>query len=541
MFAQITLPLVAANRRTYSSFVIPPRTLNSQNSTLNLQPVSLTRTALLGTARTELPPPANAAEERVAGVSDEAAVLLRAAASDVWAEAGRVPEDAPDPPPVCPADPRPAPPPVVVRAAEKIFADHRGLIAELSERLSATGHRLPHELLVAALDLTPAADRDAVRPVLGERGRWLAAFGEAAHWAAGPAVDADDPESLALAWEEGDLPARRVALAAYRAADAADGRAKLEAVWNGERAAGRAVLVKQLAVGLSAEDEPFLTECLKDRSRFVRDAAADLLCTLPDSRFAGRMREHADGAVSIAGKLRKTLSVTVPDDIATVVAGDGLTLSDTPPKPLGRRAFRFVQVMEYVPPSHWEHRFSLPPGDLLAAASRGEDADALRAGWLRAAKRFADAGWLAALARHAVAGQKTLREDALAPLLELLPDLVPADAAAVAAELLGQRKFPRESIPTLAAAVPGPWPPAFADDLLAAARRAVHGGRRTAWAWTETLPTLAAKLPPSRLAAATEGWAIPEKDAWETQRWRSAVEKLTEIVRLRRVLYEEFN
>ena len=44
------------------------------------------------------------------------------------------------------------------------------------------------------------------------------------------------------------------------------------------------------------DDEPFLESALDDRSREVRQQAADLLTRLPDSRLALRMAERAGPA-----------------------------------------------------------------------------------------------------------------------------------------------------------------------------------------------------------------------------------------------------
>lgn len=131
--------------------------------------------------------------------------LLSAGAISVWRRAGYRPESAPAP--EC-APPERMPPPnaAVERLLRAILApmqgrsalrealpyadygvaglsvEHHELLPEACELLCAAGYRLPHALLPEVLPARTDRLRAMLRPVLGERGRWLAAMNPDWKW-----------------------------------------------------------------------------------------------------------------------------------------------------------------------------------------------------------------------------------------------------------------------------------------------------------------------------------------------------------------------
>ena len=262
--------------------------------------------AMIGTERQPLAWPAPATAEAAAATPDpighllaeatasapEPAIgLLRcAAAIAVCAQAGAR---------GTPARPLPDPAGAEARPALQDAAALAGLDAtlrdgpprlqqDLLQQLGDAGLRLPPALLPAALDLgrRQAALRPALTPVLGERGRWLAAHNE--HWRY--ALGAAETGSMDTRWTDGSLEQRRAVLAEERQRDPAAARERLQAALPELPARERTELLTALAEGLSPADEPLLDGLRADRGREVRAAALALLQQLPGSAHAGRAR-----------------------------------------------------------------------------------------------------------------------------------------------------------------------------------------------------------------------------------------------------------
>ncbi|NEA81631.1 hypothetical protein G3I30_21765, partial [Actinospica acidiphila] len=102
-----------------------------------------------------------------------------------------------------------------------------------------------------------------------------------------------DPQGIRRLWQEGLFAERVTLLTALRSRDAAAARALLEETWATERAEDRLMFLDSLRAGLAPDDETFLERALADRSRNVRETAAELLSALPASALAARMAARA--------------------------------------------------------------------------------------------------------------------------------------------------------------------------------------------------------------------------------------------------------
>ncbi|KAI5935606.1 Interleukin-4 receptor subunit alpha [Manis javanica] len=160
------------------------------------------------------------------------------------------------------------------------------LQASMLRTRDQAGQRLPHDLLVPALEQGRQSVelRQWLAPVLGERGRWLGALNPQWGYASGVEETAD-PE---LVWQEGSVEQRLALLRSERATDAAKARTRLER-WKELGAKERLPLVQALAVGLGMDDEPLLEKLLSDRSKEIRENAAQMLSCLPDSAHSQRV------------------------------------------------------------------------------------------------------------------------------------------------------------------------------------------------------------------------------------------------------------
>ncbi|MCK2217311.1 DUF5691 domain-containing protein [Actinomadura sp. ATCC 31491] len=323
-------------------------------------------------------------------------VLLEDAAVEVARRrAGRRPG------PVAPPEPAPGEErPAVTRAAAGRLArilggEHERLLPEWLAAAAATGRRVPPYVLP---DLLERGRRDrSIRVHLGvlagQRGRWLAGLNPA--WA----YLLEEPTGET--WELGGPADRRAHLRALRAADPARARLLLESTWESETPDDRAEFVELLSEGLSMDDEPFLESALDDRRREVRQAAANLLTRLPESRLARRMAERVRGCAAVAGDL---IVIEAPRACDRAMERDGVR--PKPPRGLGERAWWLQQIIARAPLAVWGH----PPERLLAMRIPDWDAD-VRTAWVRAAVLQRDPVWARAM----------FGWDPIADLLESLP------------------------------------------------------------------------------------------------------------------------
>lgn len=521
----------------------------------------LVKAALLGSGKAAgvLPATGTAVDPLVARLpegSPERRLLLAAGARAVHRLAGWRPASGSLPAPA-PTETRSACPPAVAAITSRLLdGEHRELLPEACGRIEARGWRLPHALLAAALAPRGIDDRKALRPLLGERGLWLAGMREGWEWAL-PAAQETAEEQKRL-WDEENFEARTAVLRRVRAADPARGREWLAPVLSKEKADERTALVMALATGLSTDDETLLEKMLDDRASSVRAAAASLLAGLPGSAFAARQRARAEALLAyeapagglwskVASLVRRgggKLTAELPQEIDKSWKRDGIPANPANlPSGVGKRAFWLIQLLWLIPPRHWSERFKSSPADLVAAAVGGEWSGALLQGWSRAAVRFHDVEWSVALWD---AGRAPNAPPEMHPLLlSLLGSLAPADREARVSQLLTDPPDPRVLSLSLAVnTVPAPWSPAFARGYLDQVRRAAGRSDPGGDPWMQTLGPAALRMPREVFDTALAPWPIDTSNAadtasWGQKAWARAIEQLTDIVRLRQTLWKE--
>jgi hypothetical protein len=268
--------------------------------------------------------------------------------------------------------------------------EYQAVLAEALALTARAGRRLPEHMLPKALATQNPAVREALLPVLGERGRWLAGLNPAWKWAtAAPQVNDADLEAT---WQEG-LPAQRLAaLARQRALDPATARQWLATSWKSAGAEFRHDALGALETGLSLEDEPVLEAALDDRSERVRACAAQLLARLPESALAARLRERAESILTY-DQAKERLVVTLPQGIDAAWQCDGVTLKPPRNAQADERLWWTVQTLALVPPSYWSTQFTRTPEKLIAAATKSELVYVMLEGWALAAIAFRDEDW----------------------------------------------------------------------------------------------------------------------------------------------------
>ncbi len=483
-----------------------------------------------GTARRDATPrvPDGLAQEILAAPvapdgSPELRLLYAAGAQALARKAGLVARS--DLPAPIPAD-RDLLPECRPRAAtlirEMLCGAHDALLPEALERLLHARVRLPHALLPLALIVRRAEVRARVVPLLGPRGRWLAAQHPAFAWAceAPPAF-----ETLARTWTEGTSAPRRDALDRARRLDPAAARGWLASTWASEKAEDRAVFLAVMQAGLSPADEPFLEAALDDRSSRVRAVATGLLAQLPTSAFVARMRARADAMLEKKGAALRVIDPT-PEP------RDGL------PEGADLRAMRVTAVLAAASLDAQERRLAATPDELVALAQRTTDTSALADGWSRAALRARDARWAVALWdlwAHAddKLVDRSLASEHMQALLAVLP---PAVAVARVAMLLDRPGAQAQRpLGAFLVGLASPWPTALTERYLMAILRAQGAVSPRASELMSALNHAVRAIAEPDLARVQA--ALPPEGG--DGPWRHSIAEALDLITIRREILEE--
>lgn len=370
--------------------------------------LQLRSAALLGTDRAPFTPAAGegsvgALLAHIPPGNQEAALLTAAALYTQYQRAGF------RPPQETTLLPQPAPPddvPLIseqaaLHLAQMLDGRFSEALPEWLAQLQTIGRRVLPQWLPRLL--TQGAQQPALRlpivQVIGERGRWLAA------WQPGWQYASITPDSAQ--WEVATGAARLLLLQQIRQADPAQACALLQATWQSEKAEDRAAFLTCLQAGLSQEDEPFLESCLDDRSKKVQMTAADLLARLPQSQLVRRMIARAQELLTVKGLLRPNLTVTLPNQSDNVWQRDGIQPGKAPaPLQMGEKAWALCQMLACIPPTFWSERWGKSPDTLLTLATRSEQRQLLLEAWRRATLRHPQQEWAAALIAQGAAAME---------------------------------------------------------------------------------------------------------------------------------------
>jgi len=515
---------------------------------------TLLSTALVGTAQAGASTPATntEADALIAALSEantEQRLLLAAGTAAVYHTAGYVPETTLDVPVPAPDETVPVCSPHVAELLRALLAGQKHeLIREALGRLRRAGLRLPPDLLPVALDMRDNEVRATLAPVIGERGRWLAAFNKAWNWVNDylPQAEGTLPADAETIWEEGTTGQRVEILRRVRAVDPEHGRQWLQAVWKQEKADVRVDLLSALAVELGPDDETLLEFALDDRAQGVRAAAAALLAKLPGSALVARMTARADAMLSYNGS---KLDAKPPKALEPDAMRDGIPAKPAYTSAGSERAWWLTQILCRVPPAHWLDRFGLPAAALVAATADTSWQATILEGWTHAAATYQDRDWALPLwnywgdpprPKKGVAAVRNVDDlcAELAPLLDT--DELERQALAALDEAVSTASGRLNEVLD---ALPMPWSRTIGEAYLRSLRRFADQLTKQSQdgaPFDATFDHAALALPSECLSLAAEPVPVPEDNSsWYFQRFRTHLEDFADVVHMRRRIVEE--
>lgn len=319
----------------------------------------------------------------------EGALLSAVAAISLYQQAGQLPVKNHQPlPQRCPPDESPC---CSTRAGQylrlMLLKEREKLLPEWLAAAAKAGKRAPEHCLPGLLELGRNSRqlRSAILPVIGKRGRWLAAQN--------PDWDYVVSEDIDQTWATGSCAARQLLLQQLRAENPTAARERVAAIWQQEKSDERLAFIETFQIGLSIDDEPFLEAALDDRRKEVRRKAADLLAHLPESRLCQRMAERVRSSLILKEKRnRLQIDFTQPEISDEEMTRDGID-SKQPPHLLGENSWRLLQMVAATPLSIWFQINGEPPSEWIQAAKRSELDRTLVEGWAVAALRQQNVNW----------------------------------------------------------------------------------------------------------------------------------------------------
>ncbi|EPX62498.1 hypothetical protein D187_008686 [Cystobacter fuscus DSM 2262] len=493
---------------------------------------ALTRLAFLGTAHAPEPDSLGGVEGQTAralsALSVEKRVLLAAGARGVArAAGGRLSQLGPPGEAAPPDTLEVCPPRVSALLVEVMAAADAEMLRAILERMAHVRRRLPPELLPRLLGFKGPM-REAIVPVLGERGQWLARLHP--EWRSARTGTGTSPEEAERVWAEGTFEERRTMLEQTRLTEPARARAWLQGTFAQEKSDHRVRFLSSLKQGLSPEDEALLELGRKDRAAGVREVARELLSRLPTSAFARRMEERARAVLH--WEAPGTIRVRFPAKWDAEAERDGL---DKPPAGIGQSEHWLQRLLSALPLSTWENAFGATPEQLVAAAGRSEDGIGVSVGWAHAMHLGASPAWASALFDFwARQNPKVLpperAENLASTLFEALPP--PERAGHTLRVFRGAQALP--PLERALALTPAPWPEELARAWLSALRQQ-HDATPRALALLGVLSRSALILPAACLAAAAEPIDLPAPLSY----WQRELHRFQTSVSLCRTLHEE--
>ena len=352
----------------------------------------------------------------------------------------------------------------------------------------------------------------------GRRGAWLRQFNE--EWKKGETATEEE------LWQTGTLAQRKAVLGNIRKQDPAKARELLQQTWPDEAAATKAELLEAMLGNAGDDDVPWLEDLLDEKSVKVKDAALQVLKSIPGSavvqRYWNVLRQSVSlntskGLLGIGSKT--TLDVKLaPADPAIFKTGIQQLSSEAK---TADEDFILYQLAAAVPPRLWESHFEKERKDIVALFAKHEKGKALLPALAKAAAHFGDKEWMRAVIEvdgdnlHEDAFGLLPQKEAEAYAVLFLPDKTRAGKVIQNVHFFGEE-----------------WSPEFAKGVLCYMARSAYQFNRGYF------NELAAVLP---IAITKELEGCAPKEEYLRTAWNNVSEHITKLLALKQQTIKAFS
>ncbi|MBT5019468.1 DUF5691 domain-containing protein [Planctomicrobium sp.] len=425
------------------------------------------------------------------------------------------------------------------------------LLPEFLSLLASRKLFAPDKYIPRLLDLEDLTVRPLIQAVVGAKGEWLSQFNPNWNWTVSdPTLGSSDLEGHQGLWDDGTFPERLAALRAIRKLNPELGRELLAEVFTKEKVENRKQLLAAINEELGPEDIEFLTLCLSDRSKYVRQQAANLLAKIPNSEVSQRNRMRANNILTQSDSNNASkLVCQPPQELPTGWEEDGLEVN--PPNKRGQRAFWTEELISKIPLQHWESQFSATPVELINGILNDDYAHAVITGWSKAisgkivTSEFQ--GWLNSLWKYWSAmlqhPQQAVVIQALEQLGGLARKMSSTDLDRQLLQLLRDQHDPAQlPVNEILKWIPTTWSKSFSHEYLRISRT-LAGSRsdKAVYEWLQSTAQAAVFLSPDLFAAALTPWKIRDHgvQAWQVAGIEILITNFQERIQLRASFYNE--
>lgn len=516
----------------------------------------LLKAALVGTAQAPQVPmnsehDVDSLEGSVAEFSVESQFLMRAGRFAIYQQAGQLPKTVPQ----LEASPR-------LERVEytdsflKLFEsaltkEHYVLLPEFLSILVSRNLSAPDKFIPRLLDVEDVSVRPLIQAAVGEKGEWLSQFNPDWEWFVNEsALESNDLEAYQALWDDGTFPERLTALRAIRKLNSEVGRELLAEDFSKEKVENRKQLLTAINEGLSSEDSEFLIHCLSDRSKYVRQQAANYLAKIPDSEVSQRNLKRANNVLTqIESNKATKLVCQPPQELPAGWEEDGLEVN--PPNKRGQRAFWTEELISKIPLQHWETHLSATPIELINTVLNDDYAHAVITGWSKALTDNSEISkvesWLKSLWKYWSAmlqhPQQPVVLQALEQLGELARKMTSTDLDRQLLQLLRDHHDPAQlPINEILKWIPTTWSKSFSHEYLRISRT-LAGSRsdKAVYEWLQSTAQAAAFLSPDMFEAALTPWKVRDHgvQTWQVAGIEKLITHFQERIRLRASFYKE--